>query len=384
MNQIPCPHCGKIVEITHALRHQIEQEILKSQEEKFKKDLASLKTQIEEQAKKRIQEELDLKLQEKEQEATDSRKRNQLLQEQLLGLTKQLRDLKQKDDERELEMQKKLLEERKTLQEEIAKSEREKANLELGEYKKKLEDTQKALEEARRKSEQTSQQLQGEVLELNIEQQLRQEFTTDEILPVPKGTEGADVWQKVKNKHGQFAGSILWELKRTKAWSNMWLPKLREDTRQIGASIPILVTSVLPEGVSSFGFYERVWVTTFEFAIPLAHVLRVGLLQIAIAKSAAAHKDEKLEELYTYLTADGFKHRFEAQVESIIELRNDLESEQRSTVRLWKKREMQINRMKNNIASLYGELQGIIGQALPSLPTLETGLPMIDQKNLLE
>lgn len=358
--------------MSDAFRHQIEEEILKVEQNKHKQELENLKNEIEEKTRRKIAEELDLKLKNQEEEVKESKQQNRKLQEQLLELTKQLRSMKQKDEEREIEMQKKLLEERSKMQEEISKAEKERSNLELGELKKQLEDTKKLLEDAKRKAEQKSQQLQGEILELNLENELKLAFSTDEILPVPKGIEGGDILQKVKNKHGQVAGIILWELKRTKAWSNPWLSKLRENTRQAGASIPILVSEVLPEGVSTFDYYERVWVTSYKYAIPLSNALRLGLMQVAIAKSAVSHKDEKMEDLYSYLTNDGFRHRFEAQVESMMEMKKDLDAEQRSTVRLWKKREIQIKRLMNNIAGLYGEFQGILGSALPSIQSLET------------
>jgi hypothetical protein len=239
------------------------------------------------------------------------------------------------------------------------------------ELQKQLDDTKKALEEAQRKAQQSSQQLQGEVLELDLEMQLKEFFTTDEITPVPKGIDGADIVQKIRNKYGQTAGIMLWETKRTKAWNNSWLSKLREDTRALGANCAIIISDVLPEGIETFGIVDQIWVTSYEYALPLAQALRVGILHVAIAKSTSVHKDEKLESLYQYLTNASFKHRFEAQVEAIIELRHDFEAEQRTMTRLWKKKEMQLQRMTRNIASLYGELQGILGSALPAIQGLE-------------
>lgn len=384
MNAVLCPNCGQKVEISQAFRQQIEDQILQQAKAKHKEELDRLKKEVEEKALQKAKEEFTLQLKNSQNEVLEEKERNKELLKELTELTKQLRELKEKDELREIEMQKQLIKEREKIQEEVMKVEREKANLEKMELQKQLNDTKKALEEAKRKAEQKSQQLQGEVLELDLESQLHESFPFDEIAPIPKGIEGGDIWQKVRNKHGQIAGSILWETKRTKAWSNAWAGKLRENTRQIGASVSILVSDVLPDGIDKFGLYENIWVTSYEYALPLVNVIRVGLMQIAIAKSAASHKDQKLEALYAYLTDDGFRHRFEAQVESIIELKRDLEAEQRSVVRSWKKREMQINRMRNNLSSLYGELQGILGQALPTLPNLEIGeLPSGDEQQSL-
>ncbi len=371
MNTILCPHCKKAVEISEALSHQLKDEILKEVDGKHKEELEKIRIEAEARAAKRAEEALALRLKTSQEEVEETKKRNNQLQEQLSELLKKLRDMEQKDSERELEMQKQLLKEREMMEMEIAKSEQEKARLDKMELQKQLDDTKKALEDAQRKAQQSSQQLQGEVLELDLEQQLRTEFLTDEITPVPKGVDGADIIQKVRNKFGQIAGSILWETKRTKAWSNTWSAKLREDVRTMGAETAVLVSDVLPAGIETFGFYENIWVSSYRYALPLASALRIGLLQVARAKSASANKDEKLEMLYQYLTNTSFKHRFEAQVEAIIELRQDFEAEQRTMTRLWKKKEMQLQRMTKNVASLYGELQGILGSALPAIQGLE-------------
>lgn len=371
MNTITCPKCGKPVEISEAFSHQFRDQILQEVNQKHKIELEKVLLEAQEKAKLQAKEELDFKLKNYQNEADEAKERNKLLQEQLLELSKNIRDLKEKDSEREIEMQKQMLKERERMETEIGRAEQEKARFEKLELQKQLDDTKKALEEAQRKAAQSSQQLQGEVLELDLEQQLRDNWPSDEVLPVPKGVEGADIWQKVRNRHGQTAGAIVWEAKRTKAWNNAWLPKLREDVRTMNANCAIIISDVLPQGIETFGLVDGVWVTCYRYAIPLAQVLRDGILRVAIAKATTAHKDEKLEALYSYLTDPGFRHRFEAQVEAIIELKTDLDTEQRTMTRLWKKKEIQINRMTKNIASLYGELQGILGNALPGIRGLE-------------
>lgn len=388
MNTIPCPHCGKEVEISEAFKHQVEERVKKDSEKKFEADLEKARTDAYEKALLKAKEDSASTQKDTEKQLAEQKEESTNLRKELSKLLDKLSVLETKDSNREIELKKTLLIEREKIQIEVSKNEKEKADMDRRELQKQLDDTKKLLDDAQRKAEQKSQQMQGEVMELDLESQLITAFQNDEILPVPKGIEGGDVWQKVKNKLGQNAGSILWEIKRTKAWSNSWTSKLRENTRQTNASTSILVSTVLPENIRTFGLHENVWVTTFEYAIPLASVIRNGLLQLAIAKSGIANKDEKLEMLYSYLTDHAFRHRFEAQVESIIELKQDLEAEQRSTVRSWKKREMQVNRMRNNLAGLYGELQGILGQALPTLPVLEaeTSIVAIDdpKASLLE
>lgn len=371
MNSILCPKCKEPVEISEALSHQIREKILMEVDGKHKEEIERLTTELQERAAKKAKEESEFVIKNLQTELAESTERNKKFHEQLMEFSKQMRELKLRDEERELEFRKQLLKERELMENEITKSEQEKSRLEKMELQKQLDDTKKALEDAQRKAAQSSQQLQGEVLELDLEQQLQSEFQFDEITPVPKGIDGADIIQKVRNKFGKTAGVIIWETKRTKAWSSTWTPKLREDARTLGADTAILISDVLPNGIETFGFYENVWVSTYKYALSLACVIRISILQVAQAKSAVANKDDKLEMLYQYLTNASFKHRFEAQVESISEMRSDLEQEQRAMTRMWKKKDMQIQRMMRSVAGLYGELQGILGSALPSIQGLE-------------
>ena len=384
MDHVLCPHCGKKVEISEATKHQVETVILTAEKEKHKEEIERIKIEIEEKTTKRIKEDLDFKLKDSSNELEEKNKRNKELQEKLLELNKSLREAKESSEKKDLENQKKMYEELEKTKDEMSKTITEKARLKELELEKKLSDTQKALEDAQRKSRQGSQQLQGEVLELDLENQLKSAFTFDEFLPIPKGIEGADIWQKVKNSHGQSAGSIVWEIKRTKAFSKGWLPKLRDDARKINASESILVTDVMPDGVKHYSRISGVWVVTFEDSIVLATTLRYSLMQVAIAKSAASHEDEKLQEIYDYITSEAFRHKVEAHFESVKYLKEDLEGEKRSMERIWKKREVQIQRLDRSMSQMFGEIQGIAREALltPKALEIESG-EKIEQEELL-
>jgi hypothetical protein len=371
MNKIKCPHCGKQVEISEAIKHQVEEAVRTEEKEKSKLEIEKLKIDIETKTEKRLKEDLEFKMKDSQNELEEARKRNKELQENLLEMNKTLREMKETSEKKELENQKKLNEDLEKMREDISKTESEKAKLRELELEKKLTDTQKALEDAQRKTRQGSQQLQGEIMELNLEEQLKETFTYDEFSPVPKGIEGADIWQKVRNRHGQDAGSIVWEIKRTKAFSKGWLPKLREDCRKVNGSIAILVTDVLPENINFFGREEGIWICSFEQALVLASVLRDSLLQLAIAKSSASHKDEHLQEIYDYITSEAFRHKIEAHFESVKTLRVDLDSEKRAMERIWKKREVEIQRLDRSMSQMFGEIQGVVGPQLEAPSNLE-------------
>lgn len=365
MNNVTCPNCGKIVKISEALLHQEREKIRLEEKSKYKEDLKKIEEEAEKRAEQKIKEELEFKIKDSQNELDEAKNRNRELQEQLLEMAKSIRMLRDQNEKRELENQKRLNEEVEKIKNDLSKSIKEKSDLEILELKKQLDDTKKSLIEAQRKAEQKSQQLTGEVLELDLEAQLKNTFTFDEFLPVPKGIEGPDIWQKVKNKHGQVAGSIIWEIKRTKAWSKSWLPKLREDGRRINASICILISDTLPDGINHYERIDGVWVSSYNLAIVLAKVLRESLLQIAIAKSSASHKDEKLQEIYDYIVSEAFRHKIESHFESVRCLREDLETEKRAMERIWKKREVQIQRLDRSMSQMFGEIQGIAGPALP-------------------
>jgi len=372
MNKVKCPHCGKQVEISEAIKHQVEEVVRSEEKEKSKLEIEKLKTEIEAKTEKRLKEDLEFKMKDSQNELEEARKRNKELQENLLDMNKSLRELKESSEKKDLDNQKKLNEDLEKMRQDISKTESEKAKLRELELEKKLSDTQKALEEAQRKTRQGSQQLQGEVMELNLEEQLKSTFPYDEFLPIPKGIEGADIWQKVRNKHGQEAGTFVWEIKRTKAFSKGWLPKLREDCRKVNGSIPILVTDTLPEDINFFGRDAGVWICSFEQALVLASVLRDGLLQLAIAKSSATHKDEHLQEIYDYITSEAFRHKIEAHFESVKTLKVDLDSERRAMERIWKKREVEIQRLDKSMSQMFGEIQGrIVGRIVEAPSNLE-------------
>ncbi|MEQ1934769.1 MAG: DUF2130 domain-containing protein, partial [Fimbriimonadaceae bacterium] len=225
-----------------------------------------------------------------------------------------------------------------------------------------------------RKAEQGSQQLQGEVFELELEGLLRAKFPLDSIEPVAKGKEGGDVLQRIVGPLGQACGAILWESKRTKNWSDGWLAKLRDDQRTAKAEAALLVSEVLPKGVQSFDLIDGVWVAEPRCAMPLAIALRQSLVELTMARQAGEGQQTKMELVYQYLTGPRFKHRVEAIVEKFSDMHEDLEKERKNTMRLWAKREAQIRGVIESTAGMYGDLQGIAGRSLQEIEGLSVPL----------
>ena len=230
---------------------------------------------------------------------------------------------------------------------------------------------QRQIEDLKRRAEQGSQQLQGEVQEMELEALLAAKFPRDTIQPVPKGEFGGDVLQRVMGPLNQSCGTILWECKRTKNWSDGWLPKLREDQRTAKAEIAVIVSQALPKDVETFGFVDGVWIADPKVALPVALSLRQTLIEVASARQAAEGQQTKMEMVYGYLTGPRFRQRIQAIVEAFSSMREDLDREKKVMTRQWAKREEQIDRVMNATVGMYGDLQGIAGKTLQEIEGLE-------------
>jgi hypothetical protein len=258
-----------------------------------------------------------------------------------------------------------------------AKQETEAAlTLRVREKEEQIAAMQRQIEDLKRKAEQGSQQLQGEVQELALEALLRQRFPRDLVEPVPKGEFGGDLIQRVVGPAGQVVGSILWEAKRTKNWSDGWLGKLREDQRAAKADVALIVSQALPKGVQTFDYIDGVWVTEPKCAMAVAVALRESLVALSAAQLAGEGQQTKMEMIYRYLTGPRFRHRIEAVVERFTEMQADLDRERKAMTRLWAKREEQIHGVVETMAGLYGDLQGIAGRSLQEVAGLE--MPLLD------
>jgi hypothetical protein len=274
-------------------------------------------------------------------------------------------------DQKNIELEKKLAEEQDKMLLQAQKRADEHYQLKMAEQDKKLQDVMKANDDLRRKLEQASQQTQGEVLELQIEELLKREFPLDEIKEVPKGRFGADLIQIVRSRSGEKCGTIIWELKRTKVWSNEWIPKLKNDQREIKADIAVLISDILPPEHKVFGHKDGVWVGSFLSVVGLAAALRKGLLDVSSVKVASVGKKEKMEVMWEYLTSVEFKQKIEAIIEVFSSMQTDMEKEKMWFKKKWEKQESSIRRVIDNTAGMYGSLESIMGKALPEVKGLE-------------
>lgn len=372
MSTVLCPQCKTPVEISEALREQVQDQILAEVEVKHKEELKLLQSQAEQNATKKVRDELDIQLKNSENEIEETKKRNKEQQVQLLKMMQTIRDLKEKDDKREVIMQRKLDELSQKAKENAIKQYEEEHRLKDLEKDKKINDMLQTIEELKRKGQQGSQQLQGEVQELDLENILKDRFTDDEITPVAKGVVGADITQLVKTNRGNSCGVILIESKRTKTWGSDWVSKLKSDVRARNANAGIIVSSVLPKDMSTqFGFYQGVFVTNYASIIPLIELLRDKLREIAYQKSVNEKSGEKAEVLYNFLTSQEFRQKMEAIAEVYQDHILQVAKERAAFEKIWKAREAQAQKLLLNAAGLYGSVQGIVGKSILQVKAFE-------------
>ncbi len=415
-----CPKCQEPIDVNEALYKQIERENQSrflAQQKEFEKEVNEKRAQYQSYFKNLEQKEEALKEREKEQQAKfdeavkqasalalqdekakiieearknaflEQQKGLELLQKELDEKSKQVQELHQKEAEIErlkrenneaesrlkAENEKKLNEKLETERERIEKALHEKNELKFKQQEEQLEMLRNELKNAQRKAELSSQQLQGEVQELAIEEFLRQKFPLDSVEEIKKGQRGGDCIQVVHTREFQNCGKIYYESKRTKEFQKAWVEKLKSDMREIGADVGVIVSEALPKEMERMGLFEGVWVCSFEEFKGLSAVLREGVIQVSLAKKSQENKGDKVDLLYHYLTSSEFSMQVNAIIEGFEQLRADLESEKRAMNRIWKSREKQIDKVFEGTINMYGSIKGIAGNAIGQVKALELG-----------
>lgn len=412
---IVCPNCGTEIKLTESLaaplidatRKQFEAKIAAKESDVAKRedqiraqkrDLEDAKKAIDDKVNEKLKVQLKVvardearkaklaigaDLEQKSKELADLQeileKRDQKLaeaQKAQADLLKKQRELDDQKRELDLTIEKRVQASVEDVRSKAKKEAEDELKLKVSEKEEQIASMQRRIEELKQKAEQGSQQLQGEAMELELENMLRTKFPFDSIEPVPKGEFGGDVVQRVVSPSGLVCGSILWESKRTKSWSDAWLAKLRGDQRAAKAEICLLVSQALPKDVDSFEQIDGVWVAGPKYALPLVVALRHSLIEVANSRSSQEGQQTKTELVYEYLTGPRFRHRIEAIVEKFSDMEADLKRERKAMTRLWAKREAQIQGVIESTVGMYGDLQGIAGRSFKEIEGLE--MPLLD------
>ena len=335
---------------------------------KFQEEKTSLQKSMEESLRKTINADFENQLRLLQESNKDHEEKLKISRQKELEFLQKEQQLKSREAELELSVQRKLQEERIKLSEEIRKIEEQKTSAKETEYQlrqkeleKQLDDQKKLVDEMKRKAEQGSMQLQGEIQELALEALLKTTFPFDEISEVGKGVRGADCIQQVRNRFGQVCGKIIYESKRTENFAVDWIEKLKADMRSQGADIAVIVTKTMPKDLSHFGEKGGVWVCSFADVKALAHVLRDGIIKVYGAAKSQENKGDKLHLLYNYLTSHDFSGQWKAISEGFRSMKESIQRERDTMERLWKAREKQLEKVLLNAAQIRGSIDGIAG-----------------------
>ncbi|MBA6151442.1 DUF2130 domain-containing protein [Gelidibacter maritimus] len=416
-SQITCPNCETPINVNDVLKHQIEnsirkefalreveakkvldkkEELLAQEKSEFLKEKEQaaeifqaqldneLKTMLavkEEELKKILQSERDEQLQILNKELDEKSEKLKEFNKNIAEIERLKREKNEMAAEIEAKQEQvynqKLIEER----EKIKKMVDDSNELKIKEFEKKLADQKKLMEEMQRKHEQGSMQLQGEVLELAIEEWLVNQFPLDTIDEIKKGVNGADCLQIVNTRELQNCGSIYYETKRTKTFHPSWIEKFKNDIRDKNANIGVLVTEVMPADMNRMGMRDGIWICTYEEFKGLSAVLRQGIIQLSTALISQENKGDKMEMLYDFLTSNEFKLQMEGIVEGFSQMQTDLQKEKNAMKRIWKQREKQIDKVISNTVHMYGSIRGIAGNAVQPILALELDSEVLELNN---
>ena len=421
-NNIKCPNCGHVFDVENVLAADMEQkfqqqyktklnESLQKVEEdkkrldteklqfdekkkkeneifatKLQQEKLRLETEIQEQVTKSVAADFENKLRILQNNNNDNEEKLKEARKKEFEFLQKEQELKNKEAELDITIQKKLQAERTILGEQIRHQESEKNSLKetgyllkLKEMELQLDEQKKLADEMRRKAEQSSMQRQGEVQELLLESILKENFPFDLIEEVGKGVEGADCVQVVRNNNGTTCGRIIYESKRTKAWNNSWVDKLKADMRSRGADVAILVTQAFPKDMERFGEKDGIWICNFSEVGSVAHLLRKGVIKVYDIQKSEENKGDKMQLLYNYLTGNEFKGQVEAIVEGFMAMKQGIMKERIQMEKMWKEREKQLEKVLISTSGMYGSVKGIAGASIGNIELLDG-----PDENLLE
>lgn len=388
INKITCPKCGNSFNAEQALAHEVEEKLRNEYNQKFKglqdklvkeaetkelqykKEQELAKKEAEEKYKIKVREDYELQLKDYQETLAKKTQENLELKNKELELLKKARLMEEQKAEMEIEMGKKLLDGQRLIEETAKRKAEEENQFKLKEKDMLVEQLTKQVTDMQKRIEQGSMQVQGEVQELALEELLRSIFPFDLIGEVGKGVKGADVIHTIRNSTGKECGTIIYESKRTKNFSNDWIDKLKTDLRGQKADIAVIVTEAMPKDMDRFGQKDGIWICTFAEFKGVAAVLRESLIRITDIKFSQENKGDKMQMLYDFLTGNEFKQHIEAIVEGFSSMKTSLSKEKLAMERIWAERDKQLDKVLMNMSGMYGSIKGIAGNAVAEVKLL--------------
>lgn len=400
---VECPQCHHVFDVEASLSQQIEKrlkaDLAKGQQEALskleeqrlllaeqEKDLERKQVTVQHQVDLRVKQERDAIKAEALKEASKATAddlqaltaKTELQSAELRKLkTEQLDLLKEKERleslkaDIELDTKKAIAKERKRIEEEVKLREDEAHRMKDREKELLMEKMKEQVEDMKRKMEQGSMQMQGEVQELELLDLLAGLFRSDAIEEVATGANGADVLHTVHDRLGRACGTIAYESKRTKSFSDKWIEKLKEDMQRHKAEVGVIVTESMPKDMPTMGIRDGVFVCSFPEVRGLAQVLRQSLLRLAEVRSHEENKDDKAHVLYAFFTSPEFKRRMQVIVDGYSVMKQQLDTEKRTIQKHWAARDKQLDALVSSATELQGSILGIAGNTMEAIAELD-------------
>lgn len=395
---IVCPKCGTKIQLTDALRHQVEEELrsklgqefskkektlseelekkeqsLMHREARLKRGEKALDEKVEEEIKGRLEElskkaqkeaeeKVTIELKERDERLEENKKALEKYRENELELRKKAREFEAKTKEIDLEVERKVDDRGKAIEEKVRSAEAEKWGAKLKTKDEELARIRKQVERAGQAG--LSGELAGEVAEITLEERLRQAFEEDQVEPIGRGKIGADILQSVES-----GGSILWESKtHYTSWSKEWVTKLKRDRDETKASVGVLVSTIGPEGkgVQAPTMVDGIVLAPPWMAVAVASLLRPQLKEIARQRRLFGKQETLQAEVYAWVTSQEFQRGIAAIGENLQRLEREVARAKVNHAKWYKHMEVEVGRTVRSLAEFYGSARG---QArLPDLP----------------
>ena len=359
---VTCPDCGAEFDIADRLRSHIESsiriEMAQKYEEERENDLAIHNAEIE---KQRAQ-------------INDLRKAkidfDNLLAEQDIAI----QEAKAQGAREAMKLANQGLEEKVSQRAKEITSEKD---LEISRLE--LEATRKNEIIERLQQQSKSGELEGEVLELAVENQLRNLHPRDNIKEVKRGNYGADIEQSVLTNTGSVAGKILWECKKHKKWQNSWLNTIRKNALEFNADTMVIVTTTMPKGMETFGKIDDVFICKYSEVPVVSQLLNHAVLKAHRDNQRGEHMMSIHERVSEYISGPEFAMLMRVVIKAYEDFEDDLRKEEQYMKTRWKSRRIYLSEVIDSITSLAGKLeylgaghfevmQEIGSQAPPALP----------------
>ena len=202
-----------------------------------------------------------------------------------------------------------------------------------------------------------SGELEGEVLELAVENQLRNLHPRDNIKEVKRGNYGADIEQSVLTNTGSVAGKILWECKKHKKWQNSWLNTIRKNALEFNADTMVIVTTTMPKGMETFGKIDDVFICKYSEVPVVSQLLNHAVLKAHRDNQRGEHMMSIHERVSEYISGPEFAMVMRVVIKAYEDFEDDLRKEEQYMKTRWKSRRIYLSEVIDSITSLAGKLE---------------------------